>query len=86
LLSRFCATVNTPLPALVTMNQTPLPPPAPVSYNFIHSKFYGVTLAGNTAAVFYEDGSTMPETASFNVWAPYRGDCPPNKTRPEAER
>ena len=75
--SRFCATRAVALPALATYNMTPLPPPAPVNYNFVESKFLGVDVVNGVAAVFHQDQAPVAETKPFNVWAPYAARCPP---------
>ena len=88
-LSRFCWTTHaaTPLSIIVTPNITPLPPPAPRSYNSIDPKYFGVRAVGNrltgyTMAVYHEDNTPMPATSALNVWGPYRADCPATSTDP----
>jgi hypothetical protein len=76
-LRQFCWSRAAIDPLIVTLNWTPLPPPAPISYNFIDFRYYGVGFAGNSAFVFNEDGTTMYGTTPFNVWGVYRPDCPP---------
>ena len=76
-LRNFCWTTTAFTPIITTLNWTALPPPAPVNYNWIESKLYGVSFVGNTATVFHEDGSTMYGGTPFNVWAPYRPSCSP---------
>jgi hypothetical protein len=76
-LSHWCWTVNSGVqPIITTFNGTPLPPPAPVNYNWVQSKHYGVGVIGNIAIVFHEDGSFMDGRTPFNVWGPYRPTCP----------
>ena len=76
-LSHWCWTVNSGVqPIITTLNMTPLPPPAPVNYNWIQFKHYGVGVIGNIAIVFHEDGSFMEGRTPFNVWGPYRPTCP----------
>jgi hypothetical protein len=76
-LRQFCWTLASGAPAIATFNQTPLPPPAPISYNWIEGKYYGVSLSGNAVTVFHEDGTYMSGNTPFNVWTNYRPDCPP---------
>ena len=61
---------------ITTLNWTPLPPPAPVNYNWVQFKHYGVGVRGNIAMVFHEDESFMDGRTPFNVWGPYRVTCP----------
>lgn len=76
-LSHWCWTVNRSIqPIIATLNLTPLPPPAPVNYSWTDWKIYGVGTIGNIAVVFKEDGSFMDGRTPFNVWGPYRADCP----------
>ena len=76
-LSHWCWTVNSGVqPIITTLNMTPLPPPAPVNYNWVVFKHYGVGVIGNIATVFHEDGSFMDGRTPFNVWGPYRPTCP----------
>ena len=76
-LRQFCWTLVSGAPALATFNQTPLPPPAPINYNWIEGKYYGMSLSGNAVRVFHEDGTVMSGSTPFNVWTNYRPDCPP---------
>lgn len=73
----FCWSTNTFSPFLATMNLTPLPPPAPINYNWLESKFIGVGLLGDMFQVFHEDASTMLGETPFNIWAPFKDECPP---------
>lgn len=76
-LSHWCWTVDSGVqPIITTLNWTPLPPPAPVNYNWVQFKHYGVGVRGNIAMVFHEDGSFMDGRTPFNVWGPYRVTCP----------
>jgi hypothetical protein len=76
-LRQFCWTLASGAPAIATFNQTPLPPPAPINYNWIEGKYYGLSVSGNAVTVFHEDGTVMSGSTPFNVWANYRPDCPP---------
>jgi hypothetical protein len=51
---------------------TPLPPPAPVSYNWVEAKYYGVAIGASSAEVFHQDGTRMDERTPFNVWGEYQ--------------
>jgi hypothetical protein len=77
-LRQFCWTTNSYEPIIATFNATALPPPALGHYNAVEGKYYGVSFAINTATVFHEDNTRMADTAPFNVWGPYRADCPPH--------
>ena len=78
-LRHFCWTQQRPFaPAIATFNQTPLPPPAPINYNWTESKYYGVGVRGDALTVFHEDGTFMSGSTPFNVWTDYRPDCPPH--------
>jgi hypothetical protein len=78
-LRHFCWTQQRPFAsAIATFNQTPLPPPAPISYNWIEGKYYGVGVRGDALTVFHEDGTLMSGSTPFNVWTNYRSDCPPH--------
>ena len=71
-LRKFCWTGGTKTRVLATYNMTPLPPPAPVSYNWVEAKYYGVAIGANSAEVFHQDGTRMDERTPFNVWGEYQ--------------
>jgi hypothetical protein len=83
-LRQFCWTLASGAPTIATFNQTPLPPPAPLNYNWTEAKYYGVSVSGNAVTVFHEDGTIMSGSAPFNVWTNYRPDCPPHCTKDSA--
>ena len=73
----FCWQSNVSIPPLVTLNWTPLPPFAPINYNFIEAKFFGSRIASTWGSAFHEDGSTMAAGTPLNVWGPYATGCAP---------
>jgi hypothetical protein len=77
LLRKFCWTTGIE-PIVATFNATALPPPALGHYNAVEGKYYGVSMSVGTATIFHEDNTRMADTAPFNVWGPYRADCPPH--------
>ena len=77
ILNQFCWSINTNNPAIATFTESVLPSPAPIHYNWFESKYYGVGSFAGGLTVFHEDGTYMDGRTPFNVWAPYRSDCPP---------
>ena len=76
-LRKFCWTTGIE-PIIATFNGTALPPPALGHYNAVEGKYYGVSMTVGTATIFHEDSTRLADTAPFNVWGPYRADCPPH--------
>jgi transposase len=81
-IARFCWPGGTRTRVLATYNMTPLPPPAPVNYNWVDGKLYGVRLGTNSAEIVRQDGGAMPAATPFNVWGEYQtADMPPECRR-----
>ena len=81
-LRNFCwAAGSTLTPVIATLNQTPLPYPAPASYYFFfEAAIYGASFVDGTATIYHEDGTNMDPFVPLNVMAPYRASCaPPNQ-------
>ena len=81
-LRNFCwAAGSTLTPVIATLNQTPLPYPAPASYYFFfEAAIYGASFVNGTATIYHEDGTNIDPFVPLNVMAPYRASCaPPNQ-------